>query len=280
MNTVSVKIDIKDRQTGKGYWHFNNTLLNDPIYADRLEGWWGGLRSEKRNFADISNWWDAGKLMIQKNTCQYCTEKRRQMELYVNATRKRLRYLERKPQGFELQPLLLAHLRSVIRSHEREQADTAKTRLHIQDHLEGEKCTKYFFSLEKSLQANPCMPSLRKDGQTLEDPQDILQEVCWFYQNLYSEESKVESDLDLMLNKINKKVSPQAKLDCDARVSLEDMTASVRSMKSGKSPGTDGLTSDFYKAFWEILGKDLHDTMSFCLDRGEMTPTQRHAVIT
>ena len=83
-----------------------------------------------------------------------------------------------------------------------------------------------------------------------------------------------------MLSKINKKVSPQAKLNCDARVSLEDMTASARSMKSGKSPGTDGLTSEFYKAFWEILGKDLHDTMSFCLDRGEMTPTQRHAVIT
>ena len=181
----------------------------------------------------------------------------------------------------ELQPLLHAHLRSIIKSHKREQTEAAKARLHIKDHLEGEKCTKYFFSLEKGRQANHCMPSLRsEDGEIVEDPQDLLREVRQFYQNLYSEESIVESDLDLMLSKINKKVSPQAKQTCDAQLSLEDLTKSVKSMQSGKSPGIDGLTADFYKAFWDILGKDLLDTMAFCMDRGEMTPTQRHAVIT
>ena len=51
-------------------------------------------------------------------------------------------------------------------------------------------------------------------------------------------------------------------------------------MENGKSPGSDGLTSEFYKHFWKLIGSDLLDTLKQSLEDGSMTPSQRQAIIT
>ena len=218
--------------------------------------------------------------MIKVRTQQYCTEKNRRRDVYVNNIRKRLRNLENKPPGFAVNTGLAEHLREQLRRHEQDECESARVRLKLKTELESEKCTKYFFALEKNVQATNLMTSLRGDnGEFVHESKDILGEVRSFYRDLYAEEEIVESELDMMPQKIRKKVLPQAKVLCDSPLQLDDLTRSVKAMENGKSPGSDGLTSNFYKAFWDILGIDLRDTLTFCVDRGELTPSQRHAII-
>ena len=51
-------------------------------------------------------------------------------------------------------------------------------------------------------------------------------------------------------------------------------------MPYGKSPGIDGLPAEFYISFWDILGEDLLSVLNSCSHSGQLTFSQRHAVIT
>ncbi len=40
-------------------------------------------------------------------------------------------------------------------------------------------------------------------------------------------------------------------------ISEAELCTALRSLESGKAPGIDGLPVDFYKVFWNEIGKDL-----------------------
>ena len=50
-------------------------------------------------------------------------------------------------------------------------------------------------------------------------------------------------------------------------------------MPSGKSPGNDGLTKEFYETFWDDIKRP--STLSFqqALKKGELSTSQKQAVI-
>ena len=51
-------------------------------------------------------------------------------------------------------------------------------------------------------------------------------------------------------------------------------------MGSNKSPGNDGLTKEFYVCFFAEVGSLLVSTLNFCHDKGELTSSQKQAVVT
>ena len=50
-------------------------------------------------------------------------------------------------------------------------------------------------------------------------------------------------------------------------------------MSNNKSPGNDGLTKEFYETFWEDLKKPLCTSITKALHRGELSHSQKQAVI-
>jgi len=47
-----------------------------------------------------------------------------------------------------------------------------------------------------------------------------------------------------------------------------------------KSPGNDGLTVEFYKAFWQVVGKIMVDSLNYSYDHGKLSNSQKEAIIT
>ena len=50
-------------------------------------------------------------------------------------------------------------------------------------------------------------------------------------------------------------------------------------MKKNKSPGLDGITTEFYQAFWHILGNILVDVYNDSYRLGKLSDSQRKAVM-
>ena len=70
--------------------------------------------------------------------------------------------------------------------HQRE-LDAVKIRTQIKFVEEGEKSTRYFYSLERRNQTQRAINVLRKDNlDTVTEAKDIITEACNFYRDLYS----------------------------------------------------------------------------------------------
>ena len=40
---------------------------------------------------------------------------------------------------------------------------------------------------------------------------------------------------------------------CEGEITLDECTKALSMMQNNKSPGSDGLTTEFYRAFWDII---------------------------
>ena len=54
----------------------------------------------------------------------------------------------------------------------------------------------------------------------------------------------------------------------------------LQSLQKNKTPGNDGLTVEFYLAFWPLIGKSLVDYMNHIYEFGELSTTQKQALVT
>ena len=50
---------------------------------------------------------------------------------------------------------------------------------------------------------------------------------------------------------------------CDNDISIKECHDALLTFKNNKSPGNDGLTSEFYKSFWETISNDLIECIEF-----------------
>ena len=135
------------------------------------------------------------------------------------------------------------------------------------------------------------------DGKLLTNQKDILNEVKNFYANLYAENPQ---EMDLcrristtpsngaqktrkqkhMLRKISKTFPPQNKQVCKEPLTIQEIKKAISTLENIKSPGNDGLTGEFYKAFAYILQDDLLQLYSEISEKGRMSESMRQAVIT
>ena len=98
--------------------------------------------------------------------------------------------------------------------------------------------------------------------------------------DLYTEEGAEESAQDTMLSKINTKLTADQALLCEGEVTHEEITHALRQAKNDKSPGTDGLTDEFYKSFWQLLGKDLVQVFNHSFENKELPDSQSYGLLT
>ena len=67
---------------------------------------------------------------------------------------------------------------------------------------------------------------------------------------------------------------------CDTSLTLMELYDALNGMPASKTPGNDGLTKEYYIAFFDKLGPWLLKCLNFAFEKGVLTTSQRQAVIT
>ena len=58
------------------------------------------------------------------------------------------------------------------------------------------------------------------------------------------------------------------------------MLQCVEDFPNNKSPGNDGLTVEFYIAFWPLIGTLLVNSLNYAFEYGELSNSKKQAIIT
>ena len=260
------------------YWKFNNTLLNNKTYTDRIIS----IILDYTNNTpqqDIQEWWDTLKNTIKYTTIYFGKILKRQMNQQEKEYKEILNILKAGENNDEY----IADIKGKLNSIEQTRLNGHLTRCRQAtglDSINTKELKDTIKHIETSTQKSRKITKIRdKDGNMTTDKEGIAQTFFDFYKRLYQHEA---TDID-MLNKYSEYAQPlheDDKITIDQEISITDIENTIQTMNNGKSPGPDGLTVEFYKFFSPLLKNTLHKLFMAIHHTGKLCPSQNKSYIT
>lgn len=139
--------------------------------------------------------------------------------------------------------------------------------------------SSFFFNLERNAVQRKQMACLKLPGGRLTaDQNEMRAHAIDFYTSLFkAEPCSAENRKELLESLPQLSSEERAALDCG--LTLEELTMAINQMPSGRAPGIDGLSTNFYKRFWNIIGTDLHEVVQECFRTGSLPVSCQRAVL-
>ena len=134
-----------------------------------------------------------------------------------------------------------------------------------------------FFHCKASVRRvkNSIVGILNSNDVWCEDKEGIAYIAESYFNNIFSSSSPHSSGLDMVLNTMEPKVSPEMNEQLDRRFVAEDVRAAVFHMAPSKSPGADGMSALFYQKYWSIAGDEVTTACLGFLNEGLDLPSMR-----
>ena len=99
-----------------------------------------------------------------------------------------------------------------------------------------------------------------------------------FYSSPFSEEPIDPVAQSHLFEHVTRRLSDAERESCEGLLSLNEMSETLRLFNGNKTPGSDGLTVEFYSAFWSLLGPLLVDMFNVSLAHRELCDSMKSSV--
>ena len=117
------------------------------------------------------------------------------------------------------------------------------------------------------------------DGMLTTNSKKNSMEMVTFYSDLYAgNDEEVDESHPFLLRPETPKHTSEMNI-CEGKLSVKECFDCLQSFENNKSPGNDGLSVEFYKTLWNSLGSLLVDSLNCSYDSGELSNTQKQAII-
>ena len=143
------------------------------------------------------------------------------------------------------------------------------------------KNNNYFYRLEKRRQERNAITSLYVNGVIKTGPNIISSEISQFYSSLYNSSfsaSACKTFFDNIHTSLPR-LDQEFRDLCKAEIRIEELDKVIEHLSSGKSPGPDGLTSEFYKFFRLDLRELLFQAFVECIQNTTLSSTMKQGLI-
>ena len=157
---------------------------------------------------------------------------------------------------------LVNSLKLRINSIQDEICEGVKIRAKIDDKLKGEQVSAYLLGREKN--SKSYLNRINRDnGSVIVNPKAIILYIREYFEKMFIKEKCDEIYQDLFLELIDNIIDRNENDILTSEVTEMEICKALQGMKSGKSPGIDGLTVEFYKTFWEEIKKEFVELVKF-----------------
>ncbi|KAK3084519.1 hypothetical protein FSP39_014674 [Pinctada imbricata] len=261
---------------GRGYWKFNNSLLEDKDFVRGFRDYW----KHTHDIEMCLEIWDNFKECIREYTSRYCKDKARTRRQTIRQLEKEyydLKYHEKLNPGQFIDRLKA--VRDKIKEIESENYQGAKIRSKADNLDFDENLSNYFFRKETKRARQKMITRIKTESSELTTTGSILDAFRGFYSDLYTSE-KIDNDLvDFFLSDVPK-LDKEDSDSCEGLITREEVWKALKAMENGKSPGCDGLTKEFYCTFFNIIGDQLVKVANLVFEAGSLSESQKLGYIT
>ena len=136
---------------------------------------------------------------------------------------------------------------------------------------EGERPSRFFFRLERErIEKNFVHSIYDSNGSEVVSREEIESAHVQFYTSLFSSEPIDDNAQSTLLSEVHASLSQLDRDSCEGNISLDELSKSLRTMNTGKAPGPDGLSVEFFIKFWCLLGPYLCQVIRCCFLDGTL----------
>jgi hypothetical protein len=273
---------------GPSFWRFNASLLKDNIYTEQVKQ---GFRMAMIKYQDIEDKglkWDLIKMELRSSTICYSKTKAKETREQIKETMIQVDKLEKEINKNPTEESLKEYheKKKFIENYNNEKAKGILIRSKADWAELGERNTKFFLNLEKRNHDMKCITKLiNEQEEEIGEPEKILEYEETFYKNLYSlKMDKTDAAQSEQAGKVFKdesipKLSETDKLSCENPITMKEIGEALKELDNGKSPGSDGFTTDFYKFFWSTIKEMVLENFEHANQTGKLSIDQRRGVI-
>ena len=283
-NAISIKFCIKQNERGPGYWKINTDILDDVNYKMKVSEIIHSFC--KNNYSSPQIRWEMFKIRIREFSQKFCRKKALDRKNDKFSLDKKWCELEKQidvnipDQQVEKEYTDTKERLEKIYKHE---SKGAGIRARIRWMEEGERSTKYFLGLEKSNAKKKEISQLKRgnDNRIVSKNEEIMEEVVKYYSNLYKKEKHDTKNMSnyTCFQNIDQ-LSIENKEMCEGLLTVEECKHAVFAMQKNKTPGSDGISIEFYQVFWSQIKTFLVDALNESYVTGLMSNTQQKGLIT
>ncbi|CAM2096672.1 unnamed protein product [Caretta caretta] len=250
--------------------------------CDVLPGVWLAWREQWRAFPSVRRWWDLGKVRAKLFCRDYTRGTSRWQNAAIEQLEREVLEMERRLAADPEDPSLCGacrEKREELRALEDHRARGAFIRSRIRLLRKMDRGSRFFYALEKTRGAKKHVTCLlAEDGTPLTDPEEMCGRARDIYTSLFSPDPTDPGACRVLWEELPMvSVGDQDRLELP--LTLAEFSEALRRMPTNKSLGMDGLTVEFYRAFWDILGPDLVTVWAESLQSGVLPLSCRRAVL-
>ena len=286
---VEIKHENAQTKRGPGFWKFNNSLLENEEFVLKLKFFLIHAKEKHSNTKDKRLFWEMIKMEIRdfciRFTKRLSKNKRSQeMNLLRKLNELNIRHGQN-PNDMNLTDEV-GSVKLQLKKISEHKTKGAIIRSRVRWYEHGERNNKYFTNLEKRAHDKKHIAKLKTgEDEYLEEPNQILSEMENFYETLYT--SQLPQDSQIFDNSckpfLNSENIPKLNADqqntCEGLISANECLEILKTFAKNKTPGSDGLTAEFYVCFWDEVSSPLINCFNDAYQTGEMSITQRRGVI-
>lgn len=281
---VAIDINPLSLPKGKGFWRMKASLLNREDFRIKMRVF---LVDKIKQTSDLppDTRWDFLKLGIREFSMKYYSELKRKNAELERALENRLEELEKEMPVSDLSSEEYQSTKRELFQIQLLEARESMIRSRTKWVSLADRPSKYFLNLEKKNFEDRTVASIfNDDGVLLTQPHDVLA-----YQKLYFSKQQAASshslfnpatEVDPFSQSVDNPIEETDRQELNTQLTLDELERALKLMKAGKSPGSDGIPSEFFRAFWDLVGPLLLAALSHSLDKGFLSPDQRRAVVT
>ena len=269
---------------GRGFWKFNTALLHEPEYVDKIKKCISEVKINV-NSMDPSMLWEFMKCKVRSVTIEFAAKLSKCRKIYESELSTKLNELEMR---FSVDPCdnIAKEIQECKMNIEALYSYKTKgciIRSRAKNVEFGEKNSRFFINLEKRNHRQRVITKLvTDDDNVLTDGNDILNEEKSFYKTLYTSCNPTECNIveDFFPpGTVYPKLDHAQKLTCEGLITLQECLTVLKAMPNNKTPGTDGIPTDWYKFFFKDVGQTVVDSFNYAFKHGKLSPDQRRGII-
>ncbi len=147
----------------------------------------------------------------------------------------------------------------------------------------GEKSNQFFLNLNKSRQKQMFINKIKSDGKVYKGQEQVMEGIKSFYDKLYAKTEKndtqEEDNDDEDFYSECPRLTVKQREDMDKEIDLAELRRAL-SMCKDSAPGSDGITYEVYKRYWNLIGLYILDAWKYSMDVGVLPNSHLESIIT